>query len=252
MILFLEVSQNIYCDFVDSNNYELFDNYIEKFNNLSKSGTFKKITLYEEKSIEIIGNSLDLNKFTPKEMKNNDENGFEGVVIEKKTCTKCYARIFKKANVSNCREVNFICCLDHPSIMKFIGYSPVDFKKNQCPVIITEYCSNGTLEDMLINNPSKLDDTAKLIIIYGIANCLLYLHSHNIVHNCISTKNIILDDELHPKLFNFNSSKNIKNKNKDKESDKDDEEEIYFPEIKILRGMGDTSHQKFMEEIQRL
>lgn len=101
-------------------------------------------------------------------------------------------------------------------------------------MIITEYCSYGTLEDMLINNPSKLDDTAKLIIIYGIANCLLYLHSHNIVHNCISTKNIILDDELHPKLFNFNSSKNIKNKNKDKESDKDDEEEIYFPEINIF------------------
>lgn len=103
-------------------------------------------------------------------------------------------------------------------------------------MIITEYCSNGTLEDMLRNNPSKLDDTAKLIIIYGVANCLLYLHSHNIVHNCISTKNIILDDELHPKLFNFNSSKNIKNK--DKESDKDDEEEIYFPEINIFERNG--------------
>ena len=33
-------------------------------------------------------------------------------------------------------EVNIISKLNHPSFMKFIGYSPVDFKNQQKPVIL--------------------------------------------------------------------------------------------------------------------
>lgn len=50
------------------------------------------------------------------------------------------------------QEVNITAGLNHPSILRFKGFSPIDFKKRPRPVIITEYASNGTLEDHLIKD----------------------------------------------------------------------------------------------------
>lgn len=47
------------------------------------------------------------------------------------------------------REVTILSHIKYPSIMEFIGYSPIDFKNIFLPTIITEYMSNGSLEDVL-------------------------------------------------------------------------------------------------------
>lgn len=72
------------------------------------------------------------------------------------------------------REVNLISMLDHPSIIKFIGFSEKSFEGDPTPTIVTEYASNGSLYDILDMEKSGLslkewNDTKKLIIIYGIA-----------------------------------------------------------------------------------
>ena len=36
------------------------------------------------------------------------------------------------------RELNIISKLNHPSVLKFIGFSPIDFKKRSKPVLVTE------------------------------------------------------------------------------------------------------------------
>lgn len=59
--------------------------------------------------------------------------------------------------------------INHPSILKFIGYSPINFFNEPYPVIITEYSSVGTLCDLIeLERRSmsnlKWDDTKKLII----------------------------------------------------------------------------------------
>lgn len=77
------------------------------------------------------------------------------------------------------REVNILSKLNHPSVLKFKGYSPVNFKNKPKPVIITELASNGSLGDLIIferNSKPILNDTRKLIIIYGIASAMSYLH----------------------------------------------------------------------------
>lgn len=102
--------------------------------------------------------------------------------------------------------------LNYPSIVKFIGYCPTDFNKKPKPVIISEFLSNGSLEDILNLERKGLckenwDDTRKLINIYGIAKAMSYLHAHNIIHRDLKPDNILMDDYLFPKITDFGLSK---------------------------------------------
>ena len=126
-----------------------------------------------------------------------------------------YKKIFKFSQseiIYFSQEVDRLSQITHPSILKFIGYSPVDFVNQPKPLIITEYASNKSLEDVLQlerKGKSLLTDTNKLIIIYGIASAMSYLHSHNILHRDIKPEHILLDDKFHPKLTGFILSKQI-------------------------------------------
>lgn len=109
------------------------------------------------------------------------------------------------------REVTIISKLNHPSVLKFKGFSPTDFKKRPRPVIITEYAPNGSLEDLILSErqsaATHFDDTVKLIIIYGIASAMLYLHSRNIIHRDLKPANVLIDKFLFPKIADFGLSK---------------------------------------------
>lgn len=111
------------------------------------------------------------------------------------------------------REVYINSKVNHPSILKFFGYSLNDFKERPKPVIITENASNGTLYSNIhqekTDDINNLDDTKKLIIIFGIASGLAYLHSHNIIHRNLNSKSIFLDEFYYPKITNFDFSKQI-------------------------------------------
>ncbi|KAK8898384.1 hypothetical protein M9Y10_000669 [Tritrichomonas musculus] len=61
------------------------------------------------------------------------------------------------------------------------------------------------------SNVLSLNSTQKIIIIYGIAAGMSYLHSHNILHRDIMPNNIYLNDSLFPKISRFNIAKDIKN-----------------------------------------
>lgn len=117
------------------------------------------------------------------------------------------------------RNIDIISRLHHPMVLNFIGYSPINFKRKPKPVIITELSPNGSLAD-LINSQKEsntvFDDTLKLIIIYGIASSIAYLHDCNIIHGDLKPTNILLSDSMLPKIADFcfsndnNSSLGIK------------------------------------------
>lgn len=133
-----------------------------------------------------------------------------------------YYNSLKKYNntVNFIREVTILNKLQHPSIMKFIGYSPLNFDKVMKPVIVTELLKNSSL-DIIINAEQKglshqqWNETKKLIHLYGIAHALQYMHSHDILHRDLKPANILLDDHLYPKLCDFGLSKDYLTTNED-------------------------------------
>lgn len=161
----------------------------------------------------------DLDNFEKKEQ--IGKGGFSEVfkVAEKKTGKIYAAKICKKKldrntkeikelRVNLSREVNIISGLDHPAVLKFYGYSKVDFEQESKPVIITEYSSNGTLRNITEQVrqqkvPQSWDDTKKLINIYGIASGVSYLHSRDILHRDLKPQNILEDDNLFPQIADF-------------------------------------------------
>ena len=104
------------------------------------------------------------------------------------------------------REVNILSKINHPSVLKFIFYSPLNFKGKPKPVIITEFAINGSLEE-LFKKREKINMTQKLIIIYGIASAMSFLHNNDIIHRDLKPANILLDQYLFPKIADFGLSK---------------------------------------------
>ncbi|KAK8888432.1 hypothetical protein M9Y10_039502 [Tritrichomonas musculus] len=169
---------------MSSDGFLNIDNY-EKKKKIGK-GSFGKVYLVEEKTTnQIYAAKIALKKI--------DKNSSKEML-----------------NIS--REVNIISKLQHPSILKFIGYSPVDFHNKSKPVIITEYSSNGSLGDILELEKIKKkvkgwNSTKKLVCLYGIAKGMSYLHSHDVIHRDLKPDNIFLDDYLCPKIADFGLSK---------------------------------------------
>ncbi|KAK8841375.1 hypothetical protein M9Y10_026990 [Tritrichomonas musculus] len=163
---------------------------------------------------------LDLNKF--EEIGKIGEGGFGEVVkVIKKGTNQIYAAKISKKKMdkgskeelmSLLREVNLLSQMNHPSVLKFIGFSSVNFKNKSHPVIVTEFLSNGSLKDILDQErqglaPQGWDNTKKLITLYGIASAMAYLHSNNIIHRDLKPENVLENEYLFPVISDFGLSK---------------------------------------------
>lgn len=81
--------------------------------------------------------------------------------------------------------------------------------------MITEFVKQGSLENILELEEKSIaksdwNNTKKLIIIYGIASGMLYLHQHDILHLDLKASNILIDSNFYPKLSDFGMSKDLK------------------------------------------
>lgn len=90
--------------------------------------------------------------------------------------------------------------------------TPINFENEPNPTIITEYATNGSLSEIIELeksglSPSEWCPTKKLIIIYGIASGMAYMHSHKVIHRDLKPQNVLLDEFLNPKISDFGLSK---------------------------------------------
>ena len=169
------------------------------------NGAFGEVFRAKERnSGQILAVKISIESLMDKEEEDIIDEGTDESTNEKKNIKSLIRNLV--------REVNIMSKFNHPSIVKFIGFSPVDFSGGNRPVIITEFLSNGTLSN-LINlerrgmSHEKWNDTRKLITLYGIASAMSFLHSHNIIHRDLKPENIMMDDELYPKVADFGLSK---------------------------------------------
>ncbi|ONK72712.1 uncharacterized protein A4U43_C04F22350 [Asparagus officinalis] len=104
------------------------------------------------------------------------------------------------------QELDIVLRLNHPSIVKLIAYSD---EKDQ-NILVFEYIPNGTLHDRILNCVIPLPWSKRITILYNVALALDYLHEGcglQIIHGDIKSSNILLDENLEPKICDFGSAK---------------------------------------------
>ena len=131
------------------------------------------------------------------------ENG--GLYAAKVNKEECVNLIDQKTFLN---EVETYSKAKYPTILRFIGHNYF----NRYPTVITEYVSNGTLENMLeklslAQTPPEWNGTKRYISLLGIALGMKYLHSKNIIHRDLKPSNILLDDNYLPRIADFGLSK---------------------------------------------
>ena len=89
----------------------------------------------------------------------------------------------------------------------------IDITNTDRPAIITEYLPKGTLKGLIKENKSglnsELNDTRKLLITYGIASAMSYLHLYGYIHRDLKPGNILMDESLYPAIADFGLAKLI-------------------------------------------
>ncbi|KAK1946321.1 putative serine/threonine-protein kinase/receptor [Phytophthora citrophthora] len=104
-------------------------------------------------------------------------------------------------------EIELSASLVHPHIVQFIG---VAWNTLNNLVMVMEYLPMGNLQRYLKVNVSMLSwSKDKLYLALGIAQALEYLHGRSspIIHRDLKSSNILLTNELKPKLIDFGVSR---------------------------------------------
>ncbi|EYU42325.1 hypothetical protein MIMGU_mgv1a012689mg [Erythranthe guttata] len=104
-------------------------------------------------------------------------------------------------------EVQFLGVVEHPNLVKLIGYCAVDGERGIQRLLVYEYMQNKSLEDHLFNRayPALLWDS-RLNIIIGAAQGLAYLHEEleiQVIYRDFKSSNVLLDNNFEAKLSDF-------------------------------------------------
>ncbi|GAB2273725.1 Probable serine/threonine-protein kinase pbl19 [Dionaea muscipula] len=104
-------------------------------------------------------------------------------------------------------EVHFLGVVDHPNLVKLLGYCSVDAERGIERLLVYEYMQNKSLEHHLFNrNLPSLPWITRLRIMLGAAEGLSYLHQGmevQVIFRDFKSSNILLDTNFKPKLSDF-------------------------------------------------
>ncbi|CAA7026171.1 unnamed protein product [Microthlaspi erraticum] len=102
-------------------------------------------------------------------------------------------------------EVQFLGVVNHQNVVKLLGYCSEDDGETGIErLLVYEFMSNRSLEDHLFTRGSyTLPWKQRLKIMLGAAEGLAYLHEVKVIYRDFKSSNVLLDDELCPKLSDF-------------------------------------------------
>jgi len=102
------------------------------------------------------------------------------------------------------KEIQILQELDHPNIVRYLGYE----RNDQFINILLEYVSGGAI-DNLIRKFGCFNENIIRIYCKQLLCGLQYLHSKEIAHRDIKGANILLDNHAQVKLSDFGASKKL-------------------------------------------
>src|SRR5690349_20526031 len=94
----------------------------------------------------------------------------------------------------------------HPNIIQVLGTVTQD--TNLC--LVTEYCSNGSL-DKYLKSTKPMDKLLIVKLLRGIAAGMYHLTKEGICHRDLASRNVLLDENLRPKISDFGLSRFVYN-----------------------------------------
>ncbi|XP_050228938.1 serine/threonine-protein kinase PCRK1-like [Mercurialis annua] len=104
-------------------------------------------------------------------------------------------------------EVNVLGVVEHPNLVKLVGYCADDDERGIQRLLIYEFLPNGSVEDHLsVRSDAPIPWAMRLRIAQDAARGLTYLHedmSFQIIFRDFKSSNILLDDQWNAKLSDF-------------------------------------------------
>jgi serine/threonine protein kinase len=99
-------------------------------------------------------------------------------------------------------EARIMASLDHPNIVKVLDYTDDSDRL----AIVMEYLEGSTVSDYVKTNGAMSPEKASSLML-SILDAFQYAHDHGIIHRDVKPSNILLDENLKPKIMDFGIAK---------------------------------------------
>jgi serine/threonine protein kinase len=109
------------------------------------------------------------------------------------------------------REVTIPMKLNIPGLVRMLGFSLPNANGARSPaMIITEYCANGSLADVLKKKNPEFGPTELSKAFFGIAAIMAEFHDYGAIHRDLKAGNVLLDDKFEVRISDFGLAKLVK------------------------------------------